>query len=390
MNFGFSEDQELIRKSARDFVAGESKLERVREMQADDRGYSPELWKQMADNGWLGAVYPEEYGGLGLGHCDLICIAEEFGKGLMPEPLVSCVVLAGSAILLGGTEEQKESLLPPIASGELVATLGAYELAGRYDLSHCETRAEASNGGYILNGEKTFVPIANSADTILVTARVAGSSGDLTLFAIDREATGVSLTALSMLDRRKRFTVRLENVAVGADDVIGPVGGALPMVEAAADRATAILCAEMVGGMEEALRRTTGYAHERVQFGKPIGSFQAVKHRCADMYITLEVARSSTYYAAMAIDEGRDDVRSAVSSAKALCSDGYVKVAKDAIQLHGGIGFTHEHDIHLFYMHALADNATFGDGAYHRERFAKELGFGGGVREEDAAVVARD
>lgn len=375
MNFGFSEDQDMIRQSARDFVKGESSFERIRELHLDERGYSEELYRKMAEAGWLGAIYPEEYGGIGLGFVDLICIMEELGKGILPEPLIASSILAGSAVLLAGTEEQKLELLPQIASGDLCLTLGAYELAGRSDLAHVETKAVATDDGYVLSGKKDIVDNAATADKILVTARTNGDTGDatgITLFIVDRESPGVEITPRSTIDRQRRATVELTNVQVSSERVVGTVDHALPIVEQAVDRAAVALCAEMIGGMEEALRMTIEYAQERVQFGKVIGSFQAVKHKAANMYVSLEIARSSMYYAAMALDQNMPDLRLAVSTAKALCSEHYLQISKEAIQLHGGIGFTHEHDIHLFYKRAIAANVLYGDPTHHRERYIQE------------------
>ncbi len=373
MNFGFSEDQDLIRKSARDFVQGESSLVRIRELREDALGHSPEVWRKIAGNGWCGAIIPEEFGGVGLGCVDITCILEEFGKGLMPEPLVTSGVLAASAILHGATDEQKQSLLPGIADGSVVATLAAYEDKGRYDFTHVETKADKAGNGYALTGSKALVADAAAADVILVTARTAAGVG---LFAVKKGAAGLVLTPVSTMDRRRRYTLTLTKCEA---TLIGAEGKALPAVEAAIDRACVAQAAEQVGGMEEALRRTLEYLHQRVQFGRAIGSFQALKHKAANMYVELEMARSSLYYAAMALDQGMADKKSAVSSAKALCSDGYIAVTKEAIQLHGGIGFTDEHDIHFFYKRAIVSSVTFGDGAHHRDRFAAENGFGKGA-----------
>lgn len=378
MHFGFSEDQDMIRKSARDFVERESSLERVRALHDDPSGYSRELMAQIAENGWLAAVYPEECGGIGLGYADLICIAEEFGRGLLPEPLVTSV-LAGNAVFFAGSDEQKSELLGAMGEGSLKLTLGAYEVAGRYNLAHVETVATETGSGYVLNGEKSFVPNAASADKILVTARSKGDRTDregISLFIVDPKAAGVTVTPIITMDHQDRAIVKLEEVAVSNADVLGAPGQALDAVEKAVDRATVALCAEMVGGMGEALKMTVAYGQERVQFGKPIGSFQAWKHKAANMYVNLEMARSSMYYAAMAVDEKRADLRAAVSAAKVMCSEAYLAVSKEAIQLHGGIGFTDEHNIHLFYKRALVSAVTFGDSATHRERYAREKGIG--------------
>ena len=376
MHFGFTEDQDMIRKSARDFVERDSSLERVRALADDALGYSPDHLSKIAEAGWLAAVYPEECGGIGLGCADLICITEEFGRGLIPEPLVSSIA-AGSAILLAGTDEQKTTILPDVAEGSLKLTLAAYELAGRFNLAYVDTVATETGGGYILNGEKAFVPDAAAADKILVTARTSGDRTDrsgISLFLIDRDVPGVTLVPITVMDRRARATVQLNEVSVSDDARIGEAGAALDGVEKAIDRATVALCAEAVGIMEQALKMTVEYAQERVQFGKPIGSFQAVKHKAANMYVSLEMARSSMYYAAMAVDEDLPDVRAAVSAAKATCSDAVLAVTKEAIQLHGGIGFTDEHNIHLFLKRAQVIAVTYGDAMYHRERYAQEKG----------------
>ncbi len=374
MNFGFTEDQDMIRKSARDFVSGESSLERVRALREDARGYSPELYQRMAEFGWLGAIVPEPFGGIGLGMCDLICITEELGKGLLPEPLTACAVLSASALLHGASDTQKSEWLPKIASGESLIASGFYELEGRSALNHVATTAKSQGAGYRLTGSKCLVDYAASADRLLVTARTSGDTRDaegISLFLVDPNASGVTITPVSTVDRRRRANVTLANAEA---TFIGTKGDALNAVEHAVDRAGVALCAEMVGGMEEALRRTTEYARERVQFGRAIGGFQAVKHKAANMYIALEAARSSMYFAAMALDECLPQARAAVSAAKSVCSQQYLAVAKEAIQLHGGIGFTEEHDIHLFYKRAVAANVTYGDPAHHRERYAAEKG----------------
>lgn len=376
MNFGFSEDQQMIRKSATDFVEGESTLERVRAVIAEDPGYSKVLYQKMADTGWLGAIIPEEYGGIGLGYVDLICITEELGKGMLPEPLIS-TVLASAALLAGASDEQKNEWLPRVAAGEIFIATGAYELNGRYNLSHVEATA-TGDGPYTLTGTKSFVEFASSANKILLSARTSGETTDeagITLFLVDRDAPGLSVTAVSTVDSHPRAMVELKEVQVDASCVIGAAGAGFEIIEAAIDRAIVPLCAEMVGAMEEALRMTIEYAQERVQFGRPIGSFQAVKHKCANMYTAIELTRSSMYYAAMAVDEDRSDARAAVSAAKALASDSFTKVSREAIQIHGGIGFTDEHNIHLFFKRATATHVTYGDPTHHRDRYAKEKGF---------------
>lgn len=378
MNFAFSEDQEMIRKSAADFVKGQSSIERIRHLLHDPRGYSPEIYKQMADSGWLGTVVPEAFGGIGLGYVDLVCIQEELGRGLVPEPLLNSGVLGANCILQGCVDEQKNDYLPRVVAGELKLTVAAYETAGRYDLSQVGTTAKKEGDGYVLNGTKCFVADAASADRIIVSARTSGASDDakgITLFMIDPKGPGVTLEPVIAVDRRPRAHVVLKGAKVPSSAVVGREGNGHEALDAAVDRATVALCAEMVGGMEQALNIGVAYSKERVQFGVPIGSFQALKHKAADMYVAIEIAKSATYYAAMALDDNMKDAKAAISTAKALCSDAYLKVSKDAIQILGGIGFTDEADVHLYYKRALAANVTFGDADYHRDRYATLKGF---------------
>lgn len=373
MNFGFSEDQIMIADSAKGFVANESDLDRIRGYRETDEYYSEELYAKMAENGWIGAVIPEEYGGVDLGYVDLICIMEAFGVGLMPEPILSSQILGGNTILQAGTEEQKQEWLPKISEGAAKLTLACYELAGRYNLTHVETTASPNDDGYLLKGTKAMVTDASSADRIIVSARTSGdtdSADGISLFLVDPLASGVSLDEVNTMDHQSYSTLTLDN-ATG--ELLGSAGGALSAIEDSVDKINVGLCAEMVGGMAESLRLTVEYTQERVQFDRVIGSFQAVKHKAADMYLKLEAARSNMYLAAMAIDNDLPETRKAVSSAKAMCSDNYNAVAKEAIQLHGGIGYTDEHVMHFYYKRAQAVGTTFGDAMYHRERYMVEM-----------------
>lgn len=376
MNFGFSEDQTMIRDSARDFVANESSMARIRALRDTGDHYSEEFYKRMAENGWIGAVIPEEYGGVGLGYVDLICILEEFGAGVMPEPVVSSQILGGNTLLHAGSEEQKQEWLPKIADGRAKFTLAAYEFDGRYDLSHIAATATIHDDGYVLNGTKDMVTDAKSADKIIVSARTSGDTIDdsgITLFLVDANAEGLTRTDIATMDVPNYASVTLKDVVVSKSDVIGDVGNALPTLVHTIDRANVALAAELSGIMQESLRRTVEYSQERVQFDRVIGSFQAVKHKAADMYVDMESARFSMYYAAMTIDNSMPEAQKAISGAKALCAENALRVTKEAIQLHGGIGYTDEHDMHFFYKRAQAAATTFGDAAYHRERYMDEL-----------------
>jgi alkylation response protein AidB-like acyl-CoA dehydrogenase len=380
MQFTLTDEQQLLRDSAAAFVRDNSSLKRIRALRdsKDADGFSRELWKKMAELGWLGIVFPEEHGGLGLGYKELALVLEEFGKGLMPEPWMSTVLLGGTAVWRGGSAAQGAAVLPPLIGGELLLALAWQEAQARYDLCHVATRAERSAGGWRLHGEKRLVLDGHVADRLIVSARTAGGVAErdgITLFLLDAHAPGVSITRQWMLDSRNAAAVRLDGVQATADDVVGELdrGGAL--LGDVVDRATAGLCAEILGSMEAAFAMTLDYLKTRQQFGVPIGSFQGLKHRAAIVFTEIELARSAALAAAMAIDEGSARAPEVVSVAKARCSDAFVLAGNEAVQMHGGIGVTDEEEIGLFLKRARVAELTLGDGAYHRARFAKLSGF---------------
>jgi alkylation response protein AidB-like acyl-CoA dehydrogenase len=382
MDLVLTEEQELLRSTARELVSGRSSLRRIRQLRddADADGFSRALWKEMAELGWLGITVPVEHGGLGLGAMDLACVMEEVGRGLMPEPLLSTVVLGAGALLLGGSAAQQAAHLPAIAAGERLFALAAYEARGRHDPYHTETRAEQVSGGWILRGEKTPVLDGHVADWLVVSARTAGDVADpsgVGLFLVAPGAPGLHVSRLTRVDGRNAAVVRLDGVRVAADGVLGAPGAGGPVLARVIDRGTAALAAEMLGGMEAAFEMTLAYLKTRQQFGVPIGSFQALKHRAAKMFVELELARSAVMHAARTIDEGRDDrvVARAVSVAKARVSDAFVLVGNEGVQMHGGIGMTDEHDIGFFLKRARVAEMTFGDASWHRERFAALEGY---------------
>lgn len=378
MDFGFSAEQDMLRQIARDFLAEKCPTAFVRRMMEDDRGYAPELWKEMADLGWLGLAFPEEHGGQGLGFVDLTVILEEMGAALLPSPFLSTVLLAGQTILLGGSTAQKQAYLPKIADGSLIATLAMTEPSGRFDAEGIsDVKATPTADGFRLSGTKLFVPDAHVADVMVVAARTK-ESGDksfgISLFLVDGNTPGVSTTLLKTMDQtRKQCEVVFDNVAVGRDRLLGMVDMGWPILYKVLHMATAALCAEMVGGAQRVLDISVAYAKERVQFGRPIGSFQAIKHKCSEMMMQVESAKSAAYYAAWAVDEDVPEVPLAVSMAKAYCSDAYRYTAGEGIQVHGGIGFTWEHDMHLYFKRAKYSEFTFGDATYHRECVAQEI-----------------
>jgi alkylation response protein AidB-like acyl-CoA dehydrogenase len=378
MDFGFSDEQEMLRQIARDFLAENCPIPFVRQMMEDEKGYAPELWKKMADLGWLGLAFPEEYGGQGLGFVDLTVILEEMGAALLPSPFLSTVLLAGQTILIGGSEAQKHAYLPKIADGSVLATLALTEASGRFDAEGiAEVKAVPEADGFCLTGTKLFVPDAQISDIIVVAARTkdAGEkSFGISLFVLDTNTPGVSVTLLKTMDQtRKQCEVVFDQVRVGRDRLLGQVDMGWPILYKAITIATAALCAEMVGGAQRVLEISVNYAKERVQFGRPIGSFQAIKHKCAEMMLQVESAKSAAYYAAWAVDEDVPEVPLAVSMAKAYCSDAYRYTAGEGIQVHGGIGFTWEHDMHLYFKRAKYCECTFGDATYHRELVAQEV-----------------
>ncbi len=377
MNFGFTEDQEALREATRKFLDNECPTTFVRKMMADDTAHSTELWKKIAQLGWLGIMVPEDFGGAGGSFLDLVVILEETGKSLLPGPFFATALLGTTAILAGGSDAQKAALLPKITEGTHIVTLALAEKSGRYDAAGVTLAAKAKGNDFTLSGEKMFVPDAHVADQIIVAARTGqGSTGEdgITLFLVDAKAPGVTITQLKTVDMtRRQCHVAFQDVAVARAQVLGEVGKGWLVLRRVLDQAMAGLAAEMVGTGQKALDLAVSYAKERVQFGKPIGSFQAVKHKCVDMMVQVENARSLTYYAAWTVDDNTAEARQAVPMAKAYCSDMCKTVASEAIQVHGGIGFTWEHDMHLFYRRGLASEAAFGSAPTHREVVAQTL-----------------
>ncbi len=376
MQLVLTEDQELLAKTVADFAKERSPVSRVRALR-DDRdpdGFSRALWREMAELGWVGIPFPESVGGADLGLAELVLVLEGLGRKLAPEPFLSGVLLGGQALLLGGSPAQQEKWLPKLVEGEWWVSLAYQERSSRYDLRCVATRAEPAGKGRRLNGEKIQVLDAHTADLILVAARTSGEERDaagITLFAIQRGAAGLRLERQRRVDSRSAALVFLECVSAGADDIIGAEGGGGDLLEQVVDRATVGLCAEMLGSMTEAFERTLTYLKQREQFGAPIGSFQSLKHRAAQQFIEIELCRSAVMAAARAVDADEDDAAKLVSLAKARCSDAAILVANESVQMHGGIGMTDEHEIGFYLKRARAAELTFGDAAFHRDRWAR-------------------
>ena len=377
MNFGFSEEQEMLRDATRRFLDNECPTSFVRKMMEDDSAHATEMWKKVAEQGWPAILIDEAHGGVGGSFLDMVVILEEMGRSLLPGPFLATALLGTPAIIAGGSDEQKRSILPGVAAGETTLTLALAEQSGRYDAGGVSLAATAKGEDFSLSGEKFFVPDAHVADQIVVVARTGkGSTAEdgISVFVVDAKAPGVTITQLKTVDMtRRQCHVAFQDVAVSGAQVLGGVGAGWPIVQRTLDQAMAGLCTEMVGTGQQALDMAVAYAKERVQFGKPIGSFQAVKHKCVDMMVQVENARSLTYYAAWTVDENVPEARQAVPMAKAYCSDMCKTVTSEAIQVHGGIGFTWEHDMHLFYRRGLASEAAFGSAPVHREVVAQEL-----------------
>jgi alkylation response protein AidB-like acyl-CoA dehydrogenase len=380
MDFGFSQEQELLRQTARSFLEKECPSGFVRRMMDDPAGTTDEFWGKLAELGWLGLIYPEAHGGVGLGLVDLTVVLEEMGRAVMPGPFFSTVLLGGLAVLHAGTDAQKAAWLPRIAAGQARATLALLEESARWDAAGVAVAAKpGKSGGFVLSGTKLFVPDGHTADLLVVAARTArptkqDAAHGVSLFLVPADARGVATTLLPTMDQtRKLAEVTLGRVEVGADALLGPLHQAWPVVARILDRAAVALCAEMCGGAQKVLDLSTEYAKVRVAFGRPIGVYQAVKHKCADMLVAVENGKSITYYAAWAADQDAPDAALAASMAKAFVSDAYRKVAGDGIQVHGGIGFTWEHDMHLYFKRAKGSEVAFGDATLHRERVARLL-----------------
>jgi alkylation response protein AidB-like acyl-CoA dehydrogenase len=375
MNFGFNEEQELLRSTARKFFDNECGSETVRKLMEGPEGMTPDLWKKLAEQGWLGLIVPDEHGGMGLGMVDLVVLMEEMGRAVVPGPFFSTVLLGGLAILEAGTEAQKKAWLPRLASGDARATLAWMEPTADLGARGITLPATAKSGGHTLNGTKLFVQDAHTADALVVAARTAtGKSAEegISLFLVPKDSAGLTVTLLPTMDQtRKLCEVTFKDVAVGSDALMGQAGSGWSPLARVIDRATVGLCAEMCGGAQKVLDMTVEYAKIRQAFGRPIGSYQGVKHKAADMLVDVENSKSITYYAAWAMDEGVAEGPLAVSMAKAYVSDAYRRVSGAGIQLHGGIGFTWEHDLHLYFKRAKGSEFTFGDATWHRERVAQ-------------------
>jgi 3-oxocholest-4-en-26-oyl-CoA dehydrogenase beta subunit len=375
MDLGLNEEQEMLKKSAREFLSKECPKKLVRELDESDSGYSKDLWKKMAELGWMGLAYPEKYGGNGGSFLDLAVLLEEMGYNIVPGPFFSTVVLAGLTLVDAGSEEQKKEYLNKIVNGETIMTLALMEEDASYSPASINTAAETRSDGYILNGTKLFVPDANVADYMLVAARTKKGSkpeNGITLFIVDAKNPGIKVTLLKTLARDKLCEVVLKDVKVAKSNVVGKVNEGWKIIESTLQKAAVAKCAEMVGGSQASLDMAVSYAKERVQFGHPIGSFQAIQHYCANMVTDVDGSRFIMYKAAWTVSEGLPS-EMVVSMAKAWTSDAFKRVAVLAHQIFGAIGFTMDHDMHLYFRRAKAGELAYGDADFHRNIVAQQL-----------------
>jgi alkylation response protein AidB-like acyl-CoA dehydrogenase len=376
-----NEEQNMLKDSARDFCTASAPIAQLRKLRdADDPdAFDRGTWKAMVELGWAGIPWPEEFGGLAFGYKGLGVVTEETGRTLTASPLYATVWVGGTAIAVGGSDDQKAELLPAIAAGELLLAL-ALEESHRHDPYGIATTAKAGSDGYVLNGAKTFVLDGNSADKLIVVARSAGKPGDrdgLSLFLVDRNAKGVTVTRTRMTDSRNVANIDLKDVPVATAALIGKEGQGADVLDRTLDIARIGICAEMLGSLQECFERTVAYLKEREQFGVPIGSFQALKHRAADMFCEVELSKSCVLEALTALDEGRDDAEVAklASLAKTKVGETFNRVSREGIQMHGGIGMTDEFDIGFFLKRAAVTEQIFGDANYHRNRYGELEGY---------------
>jgi len=376
MDLALSEEQEMLKKMARDFLTNKCPKTLVREIEASEKGYSPELWQEMAGLGWTGLVFPEKYGGGGMSFLDLSVLLEEMGRACLPGPFFSTVVLGGLPILDVGNEEQKQEYLPKIASGKAIFTLALTELGTKYDAASIAVKAAADSNDYIINGTKLFVPDAHIADYLLCVARtneLAKPENGMTIFLVNAKSPGISYTVLKTIASDKLCEVVFDQVRLPKKNILGQLDRGGSEVQKIIERAAVAKCSEMLGGMQQVLEMTVDYAKERRQFDRPIGSFQVIQHYCADMATDVDGSRFSTYQAAWMLSEGLPCTKE-VAIAKAWLSEAYERVIALAHQIHGAIGVTMDHDLQFYTRRAKAAEATFGDADFYREIVAQEMG----------------
>jgi len=376
MDLALTEEQEMLRTAGRDFLTEKFPKTVVKEIEESEKGYSPEIWREMAELGWMGLAFPDKYGGADMSFLDLAVLLEEMGKACLPGPYFSTVILGGFPILDMGSEEQKQEYLPKIANGDLLFTLALTEPNARYDAAAVTVEAIADKDGYILNGAKLFVPDAHIADYMLVVARTdkkAKPEDGITIFIVDAKSPGISSTVLQTIANDKLCEVVFDQVKVPKENILGQLNQGWSAVQKIVERAAVAKCCEMVGCIQQALDMTVNYAKERVQYDRPIGSFQVIQHYCVDMLTDVEGTRLSTYQAAWMVSEGLPCTEG-VAVAKAWAGQACQRVLALAHQVHGAIGCTIDHDLQYYTRRAKAAEVTFGDAEFYRDVVAREMG----------------
>ncbi len=394
MNFDLKPEQKMIVDSVATFVKDESPVERFRATRKTERGWDTAVWKKMGDQGWLGIAFPEALGGIDGEFVDMALILEQLGRGLVPEPFIPSVVLAGGLLERLGTEEQQKELLVPMIEGDISLALAYSERQSRYEPEDCLTRATKSGDGWKIDGEKVWVLNGHAADTILVVARTAGDQLDregLSLFTVPGDADGLSRTTVNGMDGQRTAVLRFDGVEVSSNALLGTEGGAIEHLEWALDRGAAAACAEGLGQVQEMFERTVEYLKQREQFGTKIGSFQALQHDAAEMFAETELCKGTMILAAIKADaEDPEERQRLISAAKVQLAQGGWFVQKNAIQLHGGIGITDEHDIGLFFKRLRVLNGLFGDADWHVGRYESLPGFSSGESRSSEKAPSRE
>jgi alkylation response protein AidB-like acyl-CoA dehydrogenase len=376
MDFDFAEEQEMLRISARNFLAKECPKARVREIAESESGYDPKMWHGMAELGWMGLIFPEAYGGMGASFADLVILMEEMGRNILPGPFFSTIALCALPLLEYGSSEQKTKFLPQIAKGETIWTFALVESSGKYEASEVKLRAVLKGTNYVLQGYKLFVTDAHVADYLLVVGRVGGgrrAEDGITLFIVDARGPNVKLEAIPTIGGDKQFKISFDGVVVSRENIVGEIGEGWAIVDFMLQRGAVLKCAEMSGACQAVLDMTSSYAKERIQFDRPIGSFQAIQHKLAEMLIDVEAVQYLLYQAAWGISVGSPSPWQ-ISAAKAKANEAYQRICIEAIAAHGAIGYTMDHDIGLYYRRVKAAQFAAGDTDVHREVVAIELG----------------
>ena len=377
MDLDFTQEQDMLRTSARDFLTSECDKAKVRKLEEDEKGYSPEIWGKMAELGWQGLMIPDKYEGMGMGFMDLVVVLEEIGRNILPSPFFATVVLGAPPIVEAGSEEMKKDILPKVSKGEAILTLALTEPSASYKADGVELKAAAKGDSFVLNGTKLFVEHGNNANYMVVVARTKSGGNPengITLFLVDAKSPGIKVEVVDTIGLDKQCEVTFKNVSVPKKNIIGELDKGWPIVAKTLQLATMAKCAEMTGGMQAVLDMSVAYAKERVQYGRPIGSYQAMQHMLADMYTRAFMSKNIVYEAAWMVAEEVEGHEVKISIAKAWCNEAYKKVTEDGVQVHGAIGTTRDHDMGLYFRRAKAADPTFGDTEDHREVVAQSLG----------------